>query len=363
MRCGSCLHIFHAIEHTLTTPSVDTSPNTAIDKEWDNVLGDMPEDEAWVMDLLAESEPPKDPATHKTSESEKHSAHEIEPEQNKTSDPIQADTVISADRDEDKNFIEETFIQAEHASDTLIKNPPSAERLAQAENEKSTTEDTALDDISPLNTQAIKIAAKTIEPSTSKTKAQKTARNSIDISKPLIQEERNNIQIEIEPEPIELPKHSKLNSALTLLLVLLLVSFASLAAAWFYRIPLSLWPDSKPAVEYICQYIDCQLPIINEPLYTEGLVVRPHPDYPGALIMNVRLVNPANTPVKLPLLKLTIANVRGEVLAASAFEPENYLPSSLKGNTIQPANSAVEIELHLVEPAGGAVSYQMETLP
>ena len=85
------------------------------------------------------------------------------------------------------------------------------------------------------------------------------------------------------------------------------------------------------------------------------LVIRPHPDAPGALRLDAVIRNPSAEAAPLPLLVLGFTNRQGEPRARRAFLPAEYLHGSAPLRL--PANSELQVSLALADPGRDAVNY------
>lgn len=93
----------------------------------------------------------------------------------------------------------------------------------------------------------------------------------------------------------------------------------------------------------------------RDTLQLARLVIRPHPDTPGALRLDAVIRNPSAEAAPLPLLVLGFTNRQGEPRARRAFLPAEYLHGS--GPLRLPANSELQVSLALADPGRDAVNY------
>lgn len=93
----------------------------------------------------------------------------------------------------------------------------------------------------------------------------------------------------------------------------------------------------------------------QDSLQLARLVIRPHPDTPGALRLDAVIRNPSAEAAPLPLLVLGFTNRQGEPRARRAFLPAEYLHGS--GPLRLPANSELQVSLALADPGRDAVNY------
>lgn len=144
---------------------------------------------------------------------------------------------------------------------------------------------------------------------------------------------------------------------------------ATLAAAlvltgqvlWFQ---FDLWSKDlryRPIYELICPYVGCTLQQMRAlaSIQSRNLVVRSHPQTPGALIVDALLVNEAPYPQPFPLVELRFSSMAGALVAGRRFEPAEYLAGELAGSTMMVPNTPVHISLEIEDPGTEAVNYVM----
>ena len=120
--------------------------------------------------------------------------------------------------------------------------------------------------------------------------------------------------------------------------------------------------STRPWLEVICPVIDCQLPskVDVDKIKSSNLLVRSHPDFSGALLVDAIIYNRASFSQPFPLLKLTFADQHGQVLASRLFKPLEYLGGELAGQQNMPQQTPIHIALEILEPSGGAVNYTLD---
>lgn len=120
--------------------------------------------------------------------------------------------------------------------------------------------------------------------------------------------------------------------------------------------------STRPWLEIVCPLIDCQLPskVDVEKIKSSNLLVRSHPEFSGALLVDAIIYNRASFAQPFPLLKLTFADQQGQVLASRLFKPIEYLGGELAGQNQMPQQTPIHIALEILEPRGGAVNYTLD---
>ncbi len=160
--------------------------------------------------------------------------------------------------------------------------------------------------------------------------------------------------LEAEPEP---PKRWWIG-------LIMVVAILGLVAQvlWYQSDNWSRDPDVRPYYEQVCEWLGCELPVIRAPqqIQPSNLVVRSHPDVPGALIVDALVVNNASFPQPFPVVELTFTTVDGNLVAGRRFHPDEYLGGDLNGATMLPSKTPVHITLEIEDPGPDAVNYFMK---
>ncbi|MDO6564417.1 zinc-ribbon and DUF3426 domain-containing protein [Amphritea sp. 1_MG-2023] len=140
---------------------------------------------------------------------------------------------------------------------------------------------------------------------------------------------------------------------------------------WFNRQQLSAHPALSSIYQTACQQLPCQLDtaIMLDQIHTLKFVVRPHPEYQGALIVNLLLENQAHTSQPFPAIRLSFSDRLGHLISQRAFQPNDYLNTS-QATHMMPVNMTprhpVQIEFEILDPGRRALSYEVtlqEPLP
>ncbi len=146
--------------------------------------------------------------------------------------------------------------------------------------------------------------------------------------------------------------------AVTLLGVLLLV-----AQIFFYQF--DRWgkdPALRPIYAFACDLVGCDLPVLRDlaALRTDRLMVRSHPDFQDALVVDAVIVNEASFAQPFPVLDLRFTTLQGEISAQRRFQPAEYLAGELEGATMMAPRTPVRLELAIDDPGGEAVNYFLD---
>ncbi|PKM31870.1 MAG: hypothetical protein CVV07_01825 [Gammaproteobacteria bacterium HGW-Gammaproteobacteria-11] len=156
------------------------------------------------------------------------------------------------------------------------------------------------------------------------------------------------------------PRHQWLWGLLSLLAALALI--AQLLAYNFTA--LSHHQSTRPLAERICLLTGCELPArvdINL-IRSSNLVVRPHPEFPNALAVDVILYNRADFAQPFPVLRMRFSDLNGRELASKQVRPEEYLAGELAGVTLMPPQVPVHVGLNMLDPGPSAAGYTLDFL-
>lgn len=172
---------------------------------------------------------------------------------------------------------------------------------------------------------------------------------------------------ELEDEPLLLgeatrpsrrPKHNWIWTLLCALAVL-----ALLVQTVTYN--LEAWARDarwRPALESICLVAGCELPVrvdISQ-VRSSNLLVRPHPEFPNALAIDVIIYNRADYPQPFPVVRMVFSDSQGDSVSEKRFRPEEYLGGELAGRNLMPPQTPIHIALSMVAPGPRASSYALD---
>ncbi len=118
----------------------------------------------------------------------------------------------------------------------------------------------------------------------------------------------------------------------------------------------------RPWLKQGCRIVGCHLPaLVNIDLVrSTNLVVRTHPERPGALKVDAILHNRANYPQPFPILELRFADFNGQNLSSLRFKPTDYLEGEVKAGDSMPPETPVHIRLEVLDPGVQAAGYSLE---
>ncbi|MFZ5937808.1 DUF3426 domain-containing protein [Pseudomonas sp. HS6-2] len=149
----------------------------------------------------------------------------------------------------------------------------------------------------------------------------------------------------------------------------LLWSFLTLLAAgllafqyvWFHFDELARQDQYRPTFQQLCPMLGCQVPTRVDigRIKSSNLVVRSHPDFKGALIVDAIIYNRAPFAQPFPLLELRFADLNGQLIASRRFKPSEYLSGELAGRGEMPSQTPIHIALDILDPGPKAVNYSL----
>jgi len=124
---------------------------------------------------------------------------------------------------------------------------------------------------------------------------------------------------------------------------------------------LSRQAQFRPCFERICPTLGCKLPSLVDidQIRSSNLVVRSHPEFSGALVVDAILYNRAAFAQPFPLLEIRFADINGKLLASRSFKPGEYLSGELAGQAQMPPQVPIHIALDILDPGAKAVNYSL----
>lgn len=119
--------------------------------------------------------------------------------------------------------------------------------------------------------------------------------------------------------------------------------------------------EYRPWFERICPVVGCKLPprVDIGQIKSSNLVVRSHPDFAGALVVDAIIYNRAPFAQPFPLLQIRFDDIQGKTLAKRSFKPGEYLSGELAGQREMPSQIPIHIALDILDPGTTAVNYSL----
>ena len=117
----------------------------------------------------------------------------------------------------------------------------------------------------------------------------------------------------------------------------------------------------RPWFEQLCPNIGCTLPskVDISQIRSSNLVVRSHPEFSGALIVDAILYNRDSFAQPFPLLEMRFADLGGQLVASRRCKPSEYLAGELAGQSEMPPQTPIHISLDILDPGTRAVNYSL----
>jgi hypothetical protein len=176
---------------------------------------------------------------------------------------------------------------------------------------------------------------------------------------------RDQALLDLTDDPLQLdwqPPKSRWGRKLawTLLTLLALVGLAG-QYVWYHFDELARQDQYRPWFQMICPQIDCKVPskVDITQLKSSNLVVRSHPEFKGALVVDAIIYNRAPFSQPFPLLELRFADTSGQLIASRRFKPAEYLSGEIAGKEEMPPQTPIHIALDILDPGAKAVNYSL----
>ncbi|VVN83037.1 DUF3426 domain-containing protein [Pseudomonas fluorescens] len=146
-------------------------------------------------------------------------------------------------------------------------------------------------------------------------------------------------------------------------LLLVLSGAAALAGQYiaYHFDELARQDQYRPWFQQVCPHIGCTVPskVDIAKIKSSNLVVRSHPDFSGALVVDAIIYNRAPFSQPFPLLELRFADLNGHLIASRRFKPGEYLNGDLEGLLEMPPQTPIHIALDILDPGAKAVNYSL----
>ncbi|MFJ2712666.1 DUF3426 domain-containing protein [Pseudomonas sp. NPDC087346] len=146
-------------------------------------------------------------------------------------------------------------------------------------------------------------------------------------------------------------------------LTLVLLAAAGLAGQYiaYHFDELARQDQYRPWFQEFCPQIGCTVPskVDIAKIKSSNLVVRSHPEFSGALVVDAIIYNRATFSQPFPLLELRFADLNGKLIASRRFKPGEYLSGDLEGLAEMPQQTPIHIALDILDPGPKAVNYSL----
>lgn len=146
-------------------------------------------------------------------------------------------------------------------------------------------------------------------------------------------------------------------------LLLVLIAAAGLGGQYvaYHFEELARQDQYRPWFQQLCPQIGCTVPskVDIARIKSSNLVVRSHPEFSGALVVDAIIYNRATFSQPFPLLELRFADLNGHLIASRRFKPGEYLNGDLEGMAEMPPQTPIHIALDILDPGPKAVNYSL----
>lgn len=146
-----------------------------------------------------------------------------------------------------------------------------------------------------------------------------------------------------------------------LLLCFLAVLGLGAQLIWFERAQLARYPQLGSLYALLCDQVDCSLqrPALDL-IHNHSLLLQPHPQYLDALTASILLENQAPFEQPWPALNLRFTDLKGRLVAQRTFQPNEYLDASVMDPKHMPPGRSLQVNLELATPGRRGTSYELE---
>lgn len=144
---------------------------------------------------------------------------------------------------------------------------------------------------------------------------------------------------------------------------LILITLLSVQYIYHQRLALIQTAEFQPWILHLCKILPCDNPPFADPSQIEMLNrnVFIHPTQEKALMINGTIVNNAPYAQPLPILEISLNNLRGQKIAVRRFLPTEYLSQSTLIDNMQPG-VPVSFRIEALDPGQNALAYEFEFL-
>ncbi|KGF63748.1 DUF3426 domain-containing protein [Pseudomonas lutea] len=146
-------------------------------------------------------------------------------------------------------------------------------------------------------------------------------------------------------------------------MLLILIALGALVGQYiaYHFEELARQDQYRPIFTELCPTLGCKVPskVDIKLLKSSNLVVRSHPEFQGALIVDAIIYNRASFSQPFPLLELRFADATGQLIASRRFKPGEYLSGELAGKDEMPPQTPIHIALDILDPGPKAANYSL----
>jgi predicted Zn finger-like uncharacterized protein len=175
-------------------------------------------------------------------------------------------------------------------------------------------------------------------------------------------------QSKLIPDSFRIPEVHQTRPPLTNIvwaLAIMLVS-ASLVVEymWFNRNQLLDDHVLKPSVMKMCSFVDCEIMAMRNTDQIEMLTrnIYSHPNVKDALMVSITMINHAEFAQPHPVVQIDFSDVRGKVIAARRFSPDEYFQVAKENLRLLEPKKPVSFGLEIQDPGDQAMTYEFTFL-
>jgi predicted Zn finger-like uncharacterized protein len=378
VRCGACLHVFNAAQQLreqgeqlpVAAPPADKPAPTPAAPPAPARPSGKPDETLWIHDDLDLDSLDLDEELAKLEEQEQQLSRQFlaidqAPSRNESFPAAEPDQADAHDERWAEALLHEDAGQPAPAAPTPAARTAAEPVPARPEAKLSATTEDDEEPTGPdfdLRAEREEPLPEQDEDDTAPVAPRKAAASPAARNEP---ELRDSYRFDLDEEPLQLdwqPAKKPWGRWLGWGLLNLLAASALAAQYLVYNFnELARQDQYRPWFEQFCPLLGCQLPskVDIAQVKSSNLVVRSHPEFSGALVVDAILYNRAPFSQPFPLLEMRFADINGQLLASRRFKPSEYLAGELAGKAEMPPQTPIHIALDILDPGARAVNYSL----
>ena len=371
VRCGACLHVFNAHQHLLDKPKASAATSTIATPQV-SVASAAPDrapaarkdplDTVWIHDDLDLDSLDLDEELARLEQEEQSQSRVIKP-----LEPI-ASALENPDPEPvaDERWAEQLLEESQRAdTDEEITDTLASATAEESEADVMIAEQDRQEPVvGPIDEDpGQEHLQEALEPVANAEEIELTAVDAVEHPAPTTRRHEN--LFELNDDPLQLQWQAPRRPwgrwiGWGLLNVLAAGALASQYVLYHFD-ELARQERYRPWFEMACPHLGCNLPSKVDVglIRSSNLVVRSHPDFAGALVVDAIIYNRASFEQPFPLLELRFSDINNQLLANRRFKPSEYLAGELSGQTEMPPQTPVHISLDILDPGQEAVNYSL----
>ena len=375
VRCGACLHVFNATEHLLDQPKAHSANAPTPAAVPATPVADMPAapesaptarkdplDTVWIHDDLDLDSLDLDEELARLEQEEQQRARAFIPFEPQTVQARQANQAPAAPTPADERWAEQLIEESQPAkarpSEEVSSAIPGPERQTEPApgGKPAATESDNADDDAERQPEAFEAQATVEEIELTAAETESHSASALHRHENLFELNQDPLQLDWQPPRKPWGRWLGWGS-------LNLLAAAALATQWsLYNFEeLARQDKYRPWFEAVCPHFGCTLPskVDINLIKSSNLVVRSHPEFAGALVVDAILYNRAGFSQPFPLLELRFSDIDNRLLANRRFKPSEYVAGELSGQSEMPPQTPIRISLDILDPGQDAVNYSL----